>query len=272
LHGEAALEEREMIAGRQLLAWLHFQDMRSDAWQSVSSLRQQRNYQELPIPKDADILIGDVSEQIRQDQHLLIHSWSRPLNSSHLILLRCAPHYRKELLDWAGETSLETASFAYDFGADDLAKSVEGLFRSVLHQVLASEDKLFRAIFPGWSLPPEPPRFFALKAAIHRLKHQQLTNRKLVIFIDNMGKFTGTEFDRDIKALFELPSSHIKVVASWQFRTPPAIGKLEGIPNIACYPEREFWDNVEYHGENAVVGAAVAGVVFAATTMLLNAK
>lgn len=78
----------------------------------------------------------------------------------------------KELLNiWTADTSLFVASFYFWRSGSELQRSLAGLYRTLLYQILCANEHLCRIAFPNWQrkFEHEKPLLTALRAAMDNL-------------------------------------------------------------------------------------------------------
>jgi hypothetical protein len=103
------------------------------------------------------------------------------------------PRFMEALRFWAGEDRLIVADFYFWNPGAEIQKSQEGLFRSLLWQVLDQNDFLASTLFAEQYLPRaewnEFPTFHQLRRAFGRLTSHSLYSTKLAIVIDGLDEF-----------------------------------------------------------------------------------
>jgi hypothetical protein len=101
--------------------------------------------------------------------------------------------FMEALTIWAGEDRLIVADFYFWNPGDEIQKSQEGLFRSLLWQVLDQNVSLASTLFAEQYLPRaewnEFPTFHQLRRAFGRLTSHFLNGTKLAIVIDGLDEF-----------------------------------------------------------------------------------
>ncbi|KUJ19524.1 uncharacterized protein LY89DRAFT_642613, partial [Mollisia scopiformis] len=116
------------------------------------------------------------------------------------------------LRDWAGTSELCTAGFFFWNSGLSLQCSQNGLFRSLLYEILCKYQELIPAVLPAqWGVrytskcqarhcPPESWELSTLQKAFTSLISQTKVDLKLCLFIDGLDEYKGNE--DDIAALF----------------------------------------------------------------------
>ncbi|CAN9203240.1 unnamed protein product [Alternaria alternata] len=103
------------------------------------------------------------------------------------------PRFMEALRFWAGEDRLIVADFYFWNPGAEIQKSQEGLFRSLLWQVLDQNVSLASTLFAEQYLPRaewnEFPTFHQLRRAFGRLTSHSLNSTKLAIVIDGLDEF-----------------------------------------------------------------------------------
>jgi Ankyrin repeat len=92
-----------------------------------------------------------------------------------------------------------TASYFFDFRASDLARSIEGLLRSLLWQLLRQDTKFYKPVMPIYQDIESFKSRFAWTRHDLQLAFQQLLNAakniNVVIFIDALDEFGGPDIE-----------------------------------------------------------------------------
>lgn len=122
---------------------------------------------------------------------------------------------------WAGDCTLLTASFFFWFHGWPLQRSQEGLFRSILLQVLDQAEHLGPLLFPkqyrtGANLN-QPLSFYELRAAFAKLMTCLDDSHKLFLFIDGLDEFDAAQLSTSelAESLLEATKSpNIKAIVS----------------------------------------------------------
>jgi hypothetical protein len=103
------------------------------------------------------------------------------------------PRFMELLNLWAGEDRLIVADFYFWNPGAEIQKSQEGLFRSLLWQVLNQDGSLASTLFAEQYLLhaewDEFPTFHQLRRAFGRLTSHSLTSTKIAIVIDGLDEF-----------------------------------------------------------------------------------
>jgi hypothetical protein len=125
---------------------------------------------------------------------------------STLIKLLCdSPHVHDELQRWAGPRTLVFARFFFWIGGDELQRSLQGLYRAILFDVLRQCPDLILCIFPVNDTSPhcdqrirDLPPFCQqeVEAAFLRLINLPSTsNYRVCLFIDGLDEYQGDSVD-----------------------------------------------------------------------------
>ncbi|KAB2099581.1 hypothetical protein AG0111_0g12197 [Alternaria gaisen] len=103
------------------------------------------------------------------------------------------PRFMEALRFWAGEDRLIVADFYFWNPGAEIQKSLEGLFRSLLWQVLDQNASLASTLFAEQYLPRaewnEFPTFHQLRRAFGRLTIPSRNSTKIAIIIDGLDEF-----------------------------------------------------------------------------------
>ncbi|KAK3396855.1 prion-inhibition and propagation-domain-containing protein [Sordaria brevicollis] len=132
------------------------------------------------------------------------------------------PDTRTPLKAWAGDLPLTVASFFFlGFGTQE-QKSLEGLSRAILYQLMEAESSYLPSALPRlWQevranvhQEPKPPSSGELQVATEFLMERFRPNRRFCLFIDGLDEFEGNFHDaiRLIKGLSA--NSTIKIIVS----------------------------------------------------------
>jgi hypothetical protein len=99
---------------------------------------------------------------------------------------------------WAGDDRLIVADFYFWKSGAEIQRSQEGLFRSLLWQVLNQNMSLASTLFAELYLPhaewDEFPTFHQLRRAFGRLTSDSLTSTRIAIVIDGLDEFDAQRF------------------------------------------------------------------------------
>lgn len=136
------------------------------------------------------------------------------------------PRTRQALKDWAGPNKLQFASFYFWNNGTNLQKSIEGLLRAILREVLEGNPELFPVLItdnwrelivgnPGTSLPS--PTIDHLRKAFQSLATQEKVPLKLCLLVDGLDEYDCSEVAYpDLAELFKsfTASKDIKAIVS----------------------------------------------------------
>jgi hypothetical protein len=110
--------------------------------------------------------------------------------------LRKDVRLKQALVAWAGDIPLIITSFYFWNPGDSIQKSQEGLFRTLILQVLEEMPALGRVLFPerykqgnNWT---EFPTFHQLRRAFERLTTQSSIPVKIALIVDGLDEFEPT--------------------------------------------------------------------------------
>ncbi|KAK2600565.1 hypothetical protein N8I77_010088 [Diaporthe amygdali] len=135
------------------------------------------------------------------------------------------PRTREALASWAGSKSCVTASHFFWISGATAQTSQEGLFRSLLYEILRERPQLVESLYPslweqaGGTNPSEQEydqiwSRRSLRNIISRLKDYRDDDTKFCFFIDGLDEYKGDHLDM-VKTLEELVlSESIKVCVS----------------------------------------------------------
>jgi hypothetical protein len=103
------------------------------------------------------------------------------------------PRVMEALNVWAGDDPLIVVDYYFWNSGAEIQRSQEGLFRSLLWQVLDQNISLASTLFPELFVPHSEwdgfPTFHQLRRAFGRLTSQSLTSTKIAIVIDGLDEF-----------------------------------------------------------------------------------
>lgn len=135
------------------------------------------------------------------------------------------PRTLQALEDWAGLTSLVVGRFFFWNSGFEMEKSLEGLFRSLIYQIIEQAPSTVEVMFSAHELSQVKSVVFTdkrnafwtlerLVAALQRLAASPSPFQSYCFFIDGLDEFDG-DHDCLVDALEELTSAdHIKICAS----------------------------------------------------------
>ncbi|KAL2869556.1 uncharacterized protein BJX67DRAFT_379106 [Aspergillus lucknowensis] len=166
---------------------------------------------------------------------------------STLMKLLCnSAHVQTELQKWAGSQTFVFAKFFFWIAGNEMQRSLEGLYRSILFEVLRKYPELTTEIFPGSKVPVKalgagvPPPEFRLdeiKDGFMRLiKLPTTSNHRICLFIDGLDEYEGDSVDH-----WEIASNMI----TW---TKTANVKI----CVSSRPYTEFMESFNFHPEHQV--------------------
>lgn len=145
--------------------------------------------------------------------------------SNFMKFLAYHPDVRTALTLWAGNKKLVLVPFYFWKSGQNLQMSLEGLYRTILFEILRSCAELFSTVFPNETNPAvtqssvsEQLRLPGLRAAIDRLTQtRKLEKHRICLFIDGLDEFEGESPDylklaRDLRSWAD--TEDLKVVCS----------------------------------------------------------
>jgi hypothetical protein len=105
------------------------------------------------------------------------------------------PRLEEHAKIWASPHKLSISSFYFWKQGTKLQKSLCGLYRALLWQILKDDPKLARRAFPGWqtSFGTTEPTLDALRTALDLLTKTRALRRKYLILIDGLDEYEGAE-------------------------------------------------------------------------------
>jgi len=118
----------------------------------------------------------------------------------------------KELLDvWTGSRPLVVASFYFWVAGSPLQRSLVGLYRTLLHQILKAEEQMCRIAFPDWQskFSDSEPTLGMLGAAVNKILTSGKLSNNFFFIIDGLD-----EYDRDSIGKTELAELMLNLVRS----------------------------------------------------------
>ena len=161
-----------------------------------------------------------------------------------------------ELLQlWSGSTPLVVAVYWFWIAGSQLQRSLTGLYRTLLYQMLRADERLCRIAFPDWQrrFKSVDPTMEALTSAMHAILETDDMSTNFFFAIDGLD-----EYDRDSIGKTELAqlfldmtrSMRVKLLVSSRpeaafesvFRQCPSI-RLENLtkPDIVSYVKSRLW-------------------------------
>jgi hypothetical protein len=131
------------------------------------------------------------------------------------------------LRTWAGTARLITVTFYFWIAGSALQKSQEGLFRSILYQVLEQEPSLARTLFAEQYLPGATwtnfPTFHELRRAFLRFTSSLGNSIRVVMLIDGLDEFDAVDLTiNDLAEMFLTTTRSTSVKALLSSRPLPA--------------------------------------------------
>jgi archaellum biogenesis ATPase FlaH len=201
------LASREERTTEELLAWLNFPGM------------DQRREEVERAHKDTFQWIFDGyragAEDTPENQNLLTSDSTQPGNTSFVTwlreetgifwiygkpgagkstLMKCLmedPRLEEQARVWAGSHELSISSFYFWKLGSKIQKSVSGLYRALLWQILNDDRSLVQTTFPGWqtSLGTVELGPKAARAALDRLMKARAPRKKYLVLIDGLDEY-----------------------------------------------------------------------------------
>lgn len=107
------------------------------------------------------------------------------------------PRLRTHAKAWAGSHRLSIGSFYFWKRGTKLQKSLCGLYRAILWQLVEEDRMLASEAFPGWQISAgsTEPSLESLNAALVRLVSSRRLQRKFLILIDGLDEYEDEESD-----------------------------------------------------------------------------
>ncbi|OQU98830.1 NACHT domain-containing protein isoform 3 [Cladophialophora immunda] len=172
---------------------------------------------------------------------------------------------RTLLKSWAGSKQLLIGHCFFWNAGTDIQKSLTGLYRSVLHQLITQQSSIATEAFPerweGFCLGAEPPKDLSdaeLRSAFDNLVRRTQDTTRIALFVDGLDEFDGSDEQRQamIDSLVQLANAHeVKICASsrpWNifvdaFATSPKL-RLELLTrgDITNYVQDHFRQNQHF--------------------------
>jgi hypothetical protein len=143
---------------------------------------------------NASISWPSLADWLRQESGVYWNSGKAGSGKSTLMkYLHQDPQFMEALNIWAGDDPLIVVDYYFWNSGAETQRSQEGLFRSLLWQVLDQNISLASTLFPEQYVPhadwDEFPTFHQLRRAFGRLTSQSLTSTKIAIVVDGLDEF-----------------------------------------------------------------------------------
>jgi hypothetical protein len=200
---------------------LHF-TRKDDRYDDIAAAHQETFNWALEGRAKDTISWPSLADWLRQDSGVYWISGKAGSGKSTLMkYLYQDPRFMEALNVWAGDDRLIVADFYFWKSGAEIQRSQEGLFRSLLWQVLDQNNSLASTLFAEQYLPhaewDEFPTFHQLRRAFGRLTSQSLTFTKIAIVIDGLDEFdaqrtTMTELGEML--ITATQAGHIKALLS----------------------------------------------------------
>ncbi|KAI0521799.1 prion-inhibition and propagation-domain-containing protein [Xylaria bambusicola] len=241
------------VAAAQLLSDLHVQDILDAIWfrsldhrrYAVKEAHQETFHWALERPEDSRsrnerVKWDDLPSWLESGNGLYWISGKAGSGKSTLMKYLCQHHRTVELLSkWAGAIPLTVGSFfIWNFGTAE-QKSLAGLSRAILYQILNVQRHLVPELMPAmWqdvrrrgSGNREPPTDVELKSAMQKLSSREDLDGSFCFFIDGLDEFSdnhseGADLLRRISR-----NSKMKVVVSSR-PIPSCVFEFAEYPNL----------------------------------------
>ena len=162
------------------------------------------------------------------------------------------------LKTWTGGVPLVVASFYFWVTGSQLQRSLAGLYRALLYQILEADDRLCKVAFPNWrqKFSTTEPSLSMLTAAMNKLlAPRMLSNNFFFFMIDGLDEYEKDSIGKAELAEMVLNmtrSRRIKILVSSRpeapferaFRQQPML-RLETLtaPDIAAYIRLRLWSD-----------------------------
>lgn len=167
------------------------------------------------------------------------------------------PRLQRLLQEWTGATPTVISSFWFWAAGTPLQRSLIGLYRTLLVQMMKTNDDLYRVAFPHWQrqFSRVEPTMEMLTVAMNNLLASKALTTNFFFIIDGLD-----EYDRDSVGKAELAElmlnmtkySRVKCLLSSRLETPFKVAfrqspqlRLEMLtkPDILAYVETKLWSN-----------------------------
>jgi hypothetical protein len=182
---------------------------------------------------------SNLYDWLRADQGIYWISGKAGSGKSTLMKFLCKdPRLHAALTLWAGDAKLLILRFYFWNAGSDLQKSHQGLFRSLLYQILDQAPSLgsvlFSEHFETPALVARFPSFHELRRGIRRFLNLDAGSFKVAMLIDGLDEFEATDMTTaELAELFVYAtrSTHIKALLSsrplspfeWAFMKEPQL-------------------------------------------------
>lgn len=211
-----AKEVESTASDQMLLRSLHFKDIRTRETQVASS--HKATFKWLLDPGSPT----NVTEWLESQSGIFWVTGKPGSGKSTLMKYLVAhPHTVHLLRSWAGTRRLVTASFYFWNAGNSIQKSQEGLFRSLLYEILRQLPILIHTVcaaksagFRPFENEVEPWTLQELQQAIDQLQDHSEVQAQFCFFIDGLDEYDGHP-DDIVRVLESLRTSpHIKLCVS----------------------------------------------------------
>ena len=181
----------------------------------------------------------------------------------------------EELLDvWTGSSPLVVASFYFWVAGSPLQRSLVGLYRTLLHQMLKKEEHMCRIAFPDWQRKFEntEPTLGMLTAAVNRILTSGRLSHNFFFIIDGLDEYDMDSIGKTQLAelMLELTRSpRVKLLLSSRPETPfktafqqcPTL-RLEKLTesDISAYVDKRLWSNHAVRNVSDVQAESIKGI------------
>jgi hypothetical protein len=186
----------------------------------------------------------------------------KPASGKSTLMKYIADHTRLEQLlqAWTGATPLTIASFWFWAAGSTLQRSTVGLFRTLLHQILKTEESACRIAFPDWEakFAASQPSVETLAAAMKNVLKDGVLNTNFFFIIDGLDEYDADSIGKRQLADFVggmTASTKVKILLASRPEAPfesvfgvglrcPTL-RLETLTksDISCYVAARLWNN-----------------------------
>jgi hypothetical protein len=218
---DLAVVGNKIATGQKILESLRFKTMKVRYSRITDAAPSTLRWMFSEPGEHPDININFV-EWLRSDESIYWISGKPGSGKSVLMKYLVDTEQTKVLLRfWAGTRKLAIGSFFLWIAGTEMQKSQEGLFQSLLYEVLRQCPELIPSVFPsrwqaegGYQDNPEPWTRLELIQAFARLKSHEITSTRFCFFIDGLDEYEGdhAELVDVIKDLVD--SSSVKICLS----------------------------------------------------------
>ncbi|GAB7326361.1 hypothetical protein MBLNU13_g10396t2 [Cladosporium sp. NU13] len=158
---------------------------------------------------------------------------------------------------WTRSSPMVLASFYFWVAGSPLQRSLVGLYRTLLHQMLKKEEHMCRVAFPDWQrkFKETEPTLGMLTAAVNKILTSGELSNNFFFIIDGLDEYDRDSIGKTQLAKLMLDLTHsprVKVLLSSRPETPFKIAflqcptlRLEELtkPDVSAYVNKRLWSN-----------------------------